>query len=105
MGVRAARPDRNSVILQATEINQHYFSGQTFKHKSGRMRGAVMMAGPMLARFGKAKTPRPGGEKIGRRRLDTHIRGLEQLGAQFSYDGDQNIFSLSCDHLKGARIL
>ncbi len=105
MGVRVEQPERGTVILQADDINTEYFSGQTFKHKSGRMRGSVMVAGPMLARFRKAQIPQPGGDKIGRRRLDTHIRGFEGLGAQFTYDEEQYLFQLSAERLQGAAIL
>jgi len=105
MGVMVQRPAPGTVILQADTINTEYFSGQTFKHKSGRMRGSVMVAGPMLARFRKAQIPQPGGDKIGRRRLDTHMRGFEGLGVQFSYDEEQFLFQLSTDQLKGAYIV
>jgi UDP-N-acetylglucosamine 1-carboxyvinyltransferase len=105
MGVQVDRPEPGTVILQASEINTEYFSGQTFKHKSGRMRGSVMVAGPMLARFRKAQIPQPGGDKIGRRRLDTHIRGFEGLGATFTYDEEQYLFHLQADRLQGATIL
>ena len=105
MGVRVEQPERGTVILQADNINTEYFSGQTFKHKSGRMRGSVMVAGPMLARFRKAQIPQPGGDKIGRRRLDTHIRGFEGLGVQFVFDEEQYLFQLTTDKLTGANIL
>ena len=105
MGVLVQRPDRNTVILQASEVQLNYFTGQTFKRKSGKMRGAVMVAGPLLARFRQAQIPQPGGDKIGRRRLDTHIRGFEKMGVSFVYDDEQNLFRLTCDALKGAHIL
>jgi UDP-N-acetylglucosamine 1-carboxyvinyltransferase len=105
MGVQVTRPDHGKVILEAKDINMDYFSGQTFKHKSGRMRGSVMVAGPMLARFKHAQIPQPGGDKIGRRRLDTHIRGFEGLGARFVYDEEQALFQLSAEQLKGAALL
>lgn len=101
MNVRVDRPEPNTVILQAEEVNLDYFSGQTYQHKSGKLRGAVMLAGPLLARYGKAMIPQPGGDKIGRRRLDTHIRGFEKLGASFEFDGERNRFILSCEQLKG----
>lgn len=105
MGVQVTRPDRNTVILQAADVQLDYFTGQTFKRKSGKMRGAVMVAGPLLARFRQAQIPQPGGDKIGRRRLDTHIRGFEKMGVAFKYDDEQNLFRLTCDSLKGAHIL
>lgn len=102
MGVQVSRPAPNEVTLQADNINQEYFSGQNFKRKSGRMRGAVMLAGPLLGRFGKAVIPQPGGDKIGRRRLDVHIRGFQKLGATFSFDEEQHLFLLDAPALRGA---
>lgn len=101
MNVRVTRPASNTVVLQADEVNLEYFSGQTFQRKSGKLRGAVMLAGPLLARFGHATIPQPGGDKIGRRRLDTHIRGFEKLGAEFNFDAEKNRFTLTCTRLKG----
>lgn len=105
MGVQVTRKDRNTVVLQATDINTEYFTDKSFKNKSGRLRGAVMLAGPMLARFRKAHIPQPGGDKIGRRRLDTHIRGFEKLGVVFDYNTEESMFSLDGANLKGAYIL
>lgn len=105
MGVEVTRGEPGVVTLQAVNINTEYFSGQTFKHKSGRLRGAVMVAGPMLARFRKAQIPQPGGDKIGRRRLDTHIRGFEGLGVKFVYDNEQFLFHLNAEKLIGSQIL
>ncbi|MDI9318939.1 MAG: UDP-N-acetylglucosamine 1-carboxyvinyltransferase [Phycisphaerales bacterium] len=104
MNVSVQRPSANTVILQADKVNLDYFAGQTFQHKSGKLRGAVMLAGPLLARYGSAMIPQPGGDKIGRRRLDTHIRGFEKLGAAFEFDADRNRFTLSCSQLKGTFI-
>jgi UDP-N-acetylglucosamine 1-carboxyvinyltransferase len=101
MNVRVSRPAPNTIVLQADEVNLEYFAGQTFQHKSGKLRGAVMLAGPLLARYGHATIPQPGGDKIGRRRLDTHIRGFEKLGAEFNFDSEKNRFTLTCDRLKG----
>ncbi len=105
MGVKVVRPAANTVVLQATDINTEYFTDKNFKKKSGKLRGAVMLAGPMIARFRKAHIPQPGGDKIGRRRLDTHIRGFEKLGVVFDYDNEQSLFSLDGGKLKGAYIL
>ena len=105
LGVQVSKPERGTVILRAERINTEYFAGQTFRHKSGRMRGSVMVAGPMLARFGMAQIPQPGGDKIGRRRLDTHIAGFEKLGARFSYHAEDGFFHLESAELKGASIL
>jgi UDP-N-acetylglucosamine 1-carboxyvinyltransferase len=105
MGVKATRPAPNSIILQADAINPDYFIDKAFKKKSGKLRGAVMLAGPMLARFHKAHIPQPGGDKIGRRRLDTHIRGFERLGVAFTYDSEESLFSLDGTNLRGGHIL
>lgn len=105
MGVKVSRPVPHTVVLQATDINTEYFSDKSFKKKSGKLRGAVMLAGPMLSRFRKAHIPQPGGDKIGRRRLDTHIRGFERLGVVFDYDAEQSMFTLDGSKLKGSYIL
>src|SRR6185312_1070830 len=88
LGVIVERIDRRSCIFDAATINIDYLSSPVFRKMTGRLRGSVMLAAPMLARFKKAYVPKPGGDKIGRRRLDTHIIGFEQLGAQFDYDDD-----------------
>ena len=77
MNVRVERPDRHTCIFEADDVNLNYLRSQDFKSKSGKLRGSVMMAGPMLARYKKAFIPKPGGDKIGRRRLDTHILGFQ----------------------------
>jgi UDP-N-acetylglucosamine 1-carboxyvinyltransferase len=105
MGAHIERPDANTVIIEAKEIDLNYFAGQTFKHKSGKLRGAVMLAGPLLARFKKAQIPQPGGDKIGRRRLDTHIRGFEKLGVVFNYNVEHYLFELDGVQLAGAAML
>jgi len=78
MGVKTERPSRDTCIFQANNVDENYFASEEFKRKGGRLRGSVMIAGPMLARFKKAYIPKPGGDKIGRRRLDTHIIGFEK---------------------------
>jgi len=105
MGVKVERPSPNTVILQASDISPEYFITPSFKNKSGKLRGTVMLAGPLLARFNKAYIPQPGGDKIGRRRLDTHIRGFEKMGVDFVYDSDNQMFSMDTSKLLGARIL
>jgi UDP-N-acetylglucosamine 1-carboxyvinyltransferase len=105
MNVRVERPAPNTVVLTATDINTEYFTEKAFKKKSGKLRGAVMLAGPMLARFRKAHIPQPGGDKIGRRRLDTHIRGFEKMGVVFDYDAEHGMFTLDGKVLQGAHIL
>ncbi len=105
MGVKVSRPAANTVVLQADGIDPDYFNTHAFKKKSGKLRGTVMLAGPMLARFRKAYIPQPGGDKIGRRRLDTHILGFEKMGVAFDYDAENQMFSLNGSNLHGARIL
>jgi UDP-N-acetylglucosamine 1-carboxyvinyltransferase len=89
MGVDIERPTRHDIILQAKNIDFGYFSGADYQNTASKLRGSVMMTGPMLARFGKAYMPKPGGDKIGRRRLDTHVIGLQRLGAIFDFDSYQ----------------
>src|SRR6478752_7095539 len=105
LNVKVERPSRDTCVFQADNVDVDYLGSETFRKKSGRLRGSVMLAGPMLARFGKAYIPKPGGDKIGRRRLDTHIIGFEKLGARFVYDNDDNYFRLETDGLKGTFML
>ncbi|MBS1775823.1 MAG: UDP-N-acetylglucosamine 1-carboxyvinyltransferase [Bacteroidetes bacterium] len=105
MGVKVERPANNTVVLQADQVNPDFFIDKTFKKKSGKLRGAVMLAGPLLARFGHTHIPQPGGDKIGRRRLDTHIRGFEKLGVKFHYDIDESLFILDGTEMHGTHIL
>ena len=86
MGVSIERPSRHEIILQAKSLNFDYFNGTDYQNTASKLRGSVMMTGPMLARFGKAYMPKPGGDKIGRRRLDTHVIGLQKLGAIFDFN-------------------
>ncbi|GAA0533228.1 UDP-N-acetylglucosamine 1-carboxyvinyltransferase [Chitinophaga japonensis] len=106
IGVEVNRISRDTCEFTAARIDMAYLQSPEFKKKSGRLRGSVMIAGPLLARFGKAYIPKPGGDKIGRRRLDTHIIGFEKLGVRFVYDNDDNFFRLdAADGLKGAYML
>ncbi|HLA54194.1 MAG TPA: UDP-N-acetylglucosamine 1-carboxyvinyltransferase [Flavitalea sp.] len=105
IGVKTERSARDTCVFQADDVNLSYLESEAFRSKSGRLRGSVMMAGPMLARFKKSFIPKPGGDKIGRRRLDTHIIGFEKLGARFSYNTDDGFFHLSADRLKATQLL
>ncbi|MBN8673042.1 MAG: UDP-N-acetylglucosamine 1-carboxyvinyltransferase [Chitinophagales bacterium] len=105
MEVKIERPQRDTCIFQADNVNIDYLHSETYKKKSGRLRGSVMLAGPMLSRFRKAFIPKPGGDKIGRRRLDTHITGFEKLGASFNYHAEDGFFHLEAPNLKGANLL
>jgi len=105
MGVKINRPSRHECSFQADDVNVDYLNSETFRKKSGKLRGSVMLAGPLLARFKKAFVPKPGGDKIGRRRLDTHMTGFEKLGARFSYDPGDDYFRLEAPELKGTYLL
>ncbi len=105
MGVKTERLSRDTCTFKADNVNIDYLHSEAYKKKSGKLRGAVMLAGPMLARFKKAFISKPGGDKIGRRRLDTHIIGFEKLGAEFKYNAEQNVFHLDGTNLKGTYIL
>ncbi len=101
IGVKTNRLSRDTCTFQADEINVDFLASEEFRKKGGRLRGSVMLAGPMLSRFHRAYIPKPGGDKIGRRRLDTHIIGFEKLGAKFEYDEAHSCFRLSSPQLKG----
>ena len=106
MGVKVERLERGTCSFQADHINFDYLRGREFVQKSARLRGSVMISGPLLARFGKAYMPKPGGDKIGRRRLDTHILGFEKLGARFVFDTGDNFFLIEAKTgLKGTYML
>ncbi len=105
MGVKVNRVSRHTCIFKADAIDVDYLASEDFRKKGGKLRGSVMLAGPMLARFKKAYIPKPGGDKIGRRRLDTHIIGFEKLGAKFEYDDQLHFFKLTAPQLHGAYML
>lgn len=105
MGVKVKQVDAHTYTFCADAINVDYLSSDNFRTKGGRLRGSVMLAGPMLARFKKAYIPKPGGDKIGRRRLDTHIIGFEKLGAQFEFDDEHSCFKLTAPQLTGTYML
>jgi len=101
IGVKTNRIARDTCEFQADEIDVDFLASEAFRKKGGKLRGSVMLAGPMLARFHRAYIPKPGGDKIGRRRLDTHIIGFEKLGAKFEYDELHSCFKLSSPRLHG----
>lgn len=105
MGVKINRSSKDTCTFQADDINIDYLHSETFRQKSGRLRGSVMTAGPLLARFRKAYIPKPGGDKIGRRRLDTHIIGFEKLGVEFHYHNEDGFFHLQANTLRGTSLL
>jgi UDP-N-acetylglucosamine 1-carboxyvinyltransferase len=105
LGVKVNRIDRHTCVFEAKDVQLEKLEDPAFQKNSSRLRGSVMIAGPLLARFKKAFIPKPGGDKIGRRRLDTHIIGFEKLGVKFEYEQGQGFFRLSADELKGTDLL
>lgn len=105
LGVKIEKKGDNSYVFQADEINLDYLSSQDYQREAKKIRGSVMLMGPMLARFGKAFIPKPGGDKIGRRRIDTHLNGFQTMGAEFGYDESKDTYYLSAEKMKGAYIL
>lgn len=105
MNVKVERPTRDTCIFQADEVDVEYLGSEEFNNKSGKLRGSVMFAGPMLGRFKKAYLPKPGGDKIGRRRLDTHILGFEKLGASFDLTDQHGAYMLTTPGLVGTYLL
>ena len=105
LGVTVERLNKDTYTFEAKNINLDFFQSDVFKAKGGGLRGSIMIVGPLLARFGKAAIPKPGGDKIGRRRLDTHFLGFEKLGAKFVYDQKAEFFNVDATNLKGTYIL
>jgi UDP-N-acetylglucosamine 1-carboxyvinyltransferase len=105
MGVKIERLAKDTYTFEAKDINREFFLSDTFKAKGGGLRGSIMIVGPLLGRFGSAAIPKPGGDKIGRRRLDTHFLGFEKLGAKFVYDTKKEFFNVDATNLRGAYIL
>lgn len=105
LGVKVNRLDAHSYTFQADAVHLDYLHSGAFAQQTGKLRGSVMLVGALLARFKQAYLPRPGGDKIGRRRLDTHFLGLQMLGAKFYYNDDESTFRIAADQLKGTYIL
>ena len=105
LGVKVKKISKNKYCFKAEKIDLNYFKSPSFKEKGSMLRGSIMIVGPMLARFGKGYVPRPGGDKIGRRRLDTHFEGLIKLGASFKYNKEQKFYGVESKSLKGTKIL
>ncbi|WP_207426911.1 UDP-N-acetylglucosamine 1-carboxyvinyltransferase [Pedobacter sp. SYSU D00535] len=105
LGVVVERLSKDTYSFEAKNIHLDFFKSDVFKSKGGSLRGSIMIVGPLLARFGTAAIPKPGGDKIGRRRLDTHFLGFEKLGAKFIYDAENNFFNVDATDLKGTYIL
>ena len=105
LGVKVERHDSNSYSFKADEINLKYLHTNKFKDNSGSLRGSIMIVGPLLARYGKGYIPKPGGDKIGRRRLDTHFQGFIKLGAKFRYNEEESFYGVESDKLIGTSML
>lgn len=105
LGVGVSRTESNTYKFRAADVDLDFLTSAEFRSKTGKLRGSVMLAGPLLGRFRKASLPKPGGDKIGRRRLDTHITGFQKLGVAFDFDDDEYFFHLHTRALKGAYIV
>ncbi|MBO5882495.1 MAG: UDP-N-acetylglucosamine 1-carboxyvinyltransferase [Alistipes sp.] len=105
MGVKVERLSDDDFALQADEINLEYLRSADYHKRCRKLRGSVMMIGPLLARFGVGYMPKPGGDKIGRRRLDTHFLGFQKLGASFNFDAGDEFYSVEAKGLKGTYML
>lgn len=105
MQIKVERLSLDTYAFQADNVDLDYLKTEDFVRKSASLRGSVMIVGPLLARFGKAVLPKPGGDKIGRRRLDTHFTGIQKLGATFTYNQDAQLYEIEAKRLKGAYML
>ena len=105
LGVKVEKLSRNSYAFKADEVNLKYLESEDFKRDGSSLRGSIMIVGPLLARFGKGYIPRPGGDKIGRRRLDTHFEGFIRLGAKFRYNKEERFYGVEAAELHGVEML
>lgn len=105
IGVKVTRNSRNDYTFQADDIKLEYLDSDEYVQKCAALRGSVLLMGPLLGRFGHAAVAEPGGDKIGRRRLDTHFLGFKNLGAKFVNDEERKVFNIDAQHLKGAYML
>ncbi len=105
LGVKVEKLDKGKYSFQADEVDVDYMLTEEFKEKGGGLRGSIMIVGPLLGRFGKGYIPKPGGDKIGRRRLDTHFLGFQKLGADFNYDKETHFYKVDGTKLKGCYML
>jgi len=104
-GVKTTKTSDSSYTFEAKNVHVEFLKTPEFKKKAASLRGSIMILGPLLARFGKAKMPKPGGDKIGRRRLDTHFIGLQNLGAKFNYDSSDSFYEIDATNLQGTYML
>ena len=105
LGVKIQKKGTGHYIFQADEVDIDYLNSEEFARKGASLRGSIMIVGPLLARFGKGYIPKPGGDKIGRRRLDTHFIGFEKLGAKFIFDSKSSFYRAEASELKGTYML
>ena len=105
VGVSVTKHSRNDYTFQADKVRLDYLESDEFVRKCAALRGSVLMIGPLLARFGRAIVAEPGGDKIGRRRLDTHFLGFKKLGAQFDFNAKRNVYDIHSEHMKGCYML
>lgn len=105
IGVEVTHPSKNTYTFKASSIDFGYLKTEAFRDRSSKLRGSVMIVGPLLARFGYAYLPKPGGDKIGRRHLDTHFIGLKKLGAEFNFDASESSYTILGNNLQGTYIL
>lgn len=105
IGVKVEKLAPNEFSFQADNVDINYLTTPAFKKQAASLRGSIMIVGPLLARFGVGYIPRPGGDKIGRRRLDTHFLGFQNLGAKFIYDANESFYKVEGDNLKGCYML
>ena len=105
LGVKIEKHDVNTYTFQADQLKLEYLESEEFKRDGSSLRGSIMLVGPLLARFGKGYIPRPGGDKIGRRRLDTHFEGFINLGATFRYNKEEYFYGVEADELQGTDML
>jgi UDP-N-acetylglucosamine 1-carboxyvinyltransferase len=105
MGVRIEKTGDHTFTFQAENVDLQYLESKEFYRLGAALRGSIMIVGPLLARYGKASIPKPGGDKIGRRRLDTHFIGFQNLGATFDFDTTENFYRVNASGLKGANML
>ncbi len=105
IGVKIRKNGPGDMTFQADDVNLNYLQSDDFLSRCAKLRGSVMFIGPLVARFGQAIVAKPGGDKIGRRRLDTHFLGIKKLGADFQYDKQRHVFNITADELKGCYML
>ncbi len=105
MGVKVCQKGIGVYSFKANEVNLSYLESDEFLSRCSKLRGSVMLLGPLVARFGRAMIAKPGGDKIGRRRLDTHFLGIQKLGASFSYNAEKGLFTITGEHLRGTYML